>query len=121
LSSFAGQVGPMPPYHIYNLPKIISLASGIELDSDKLWEISSRNRNLVRAINARRGLRRRDEKPPADHWKKREPEKEQEVLSSYYEFKGWNKEGIPTKEKLDDLGLDYVSKDLLERGILKAD
>jgi len=121
LSSFAGQVGPRPPYHIYNLPKIISLASGIELESDKLWKISSRNRNLVRAINARRGLRRSDEKPPEDHWKKRDPEKEQETLSAYYEFKGWNKEGIPTKEKLDELGLDYVSKDLLERGILKSD
>lgn len=36
-----------------------------------------------------------------------------------YKFKGWNNEGIPTKETLDELGLDYASKDLELRGILK--
>lgn len=119
LSSFAGQLGPKPPFHIYNYPQFISLASGIELDSDKLWEIAKRNRNLVRAINVRRGLRRIDDKPPEDHWKKRNPEMEEKVLDAYYEFKGWNKAGIPTKKMLDELGLDYVSEDLIERGILR--
>ena len=40
------------------------------------------------------------------------------LLDAYYEFKGWNHEGIPTKKTLDELGLDYVSEDFLERGIL---
>ncbi len=118
LSSFTGQWGPKPPYHIYNLPNFISLASGVELDSDRLWEIAARNRNLIRAINVRRGLRRIDEKAPADHWKKRDPEMEQKMLDAYYEFKGWNADGIPTKKTLDKLGLDYVSEGLVERGIL---
>jgi hypothetical protein len=34
-------------------------------------------------------------------------------------MKGWNKEGIPTKESLHELGLDYVSEDFIQRGILK--
>ncbi len=119
LSSFTGQWGPKPPYHIYNLPKLISLASGLDLDPDKLWEIAKRNRNLIRAINVSRGLRRVDEKPPADHWKKRNPEMEQKMLDAYYEFKGWNQDGIPTKKTLDGLGLDYVSKEFIKRGILK--
>jgi hypothetical protein len=63
-------------------------------------------------------MRRKDEKPPADHWKKRFPELEKELLDAYYEFKGWNNDGIPTKETLDELGLEYVSKDFLQRGIL---
>jgi aldehyde:ferredoxin oxidoreductase len=118
LSSFRGQFGGRTPYHIYNLPVFISHASGIDLDSDGLWEIARRNRNLIRALNIRRGLRREDEKPPEDHWKKRDPEMETRLLDAYYEFKGWNKDGIPTKETLDALGLDFVSEDLLERGIL---
>ncbi len=118
LSSFRGQFGGSPPYHLYNLPKYIALASGIELDSEGLLEISRRNRNLVRALNIRRGLRRSDEKPPEDHWKKRDPEMEQKHLDAYYEFKGWTNDAIPTKETLDSLGLDYVSEDFINRGIL---
>jgi aldehyde:ferredoxin oxidoreductase len=119
VSSFRGQFGGRPPYHLYNLPNFISLATGMDLDSDALWTISARNRNLIRAINIRRGLRRADEAPPADHWKIRDPEMEQKHLDAYYEFKGWNHDGIPTKETLDKLGLDYVSEDFVQRGILR--
>ncbi len=73
---------------------------------------------MVRAINARRGLRRKDERPPADHWKKRFPEYESKLLDEYYKFKGWNNEGIPTKESLEELDLGYVAEDLERRGIL---
>lgn len=118
LSSFRGQFGGSPPYHLFNLPKFISLATGLDLDSDGLLEISRRNRNLIRALNVRRGLRRNVEKPPEDHWKKRDPEMEQKHLDAYYEFKGWTNDGIPTKEALDRLGLEYVSEDFIKRGIL---
>ena len=64
------------------------------------------------------GLRRKDERPPEDHWAVRNEEMEQKLLDDYYEFKGWNKEGIPTKETLDKLGLGYVSEDFMKRGIL---
>ena len=118
LSSFRGQFGGSPPYHLYNLPNFISLATGIELDSDKLLEIARRNRNLIRALNIRRGLRRADEKPPEDHWKIRDPEMEQKHLDAYYQFKGWTGDGIPTKDTLVELGLDYVSDDFVRRGLL---
>ncbi|MBW1721920.1 MAG: aldehyde dehydrogenase [Deltaproteobacteria bacterium] len=108
-----------PPYHIHNLPRIISSGTGFDMDEDGLWELVKRNRNLIRAVNVRRGLRRKDEKPPEDHWKKRFPELESKLLDEYYKFKGWNNDGIPTKETLDKLGLDYVAEDLIQRGILK--
>ncbi len=118
LSSFRGQFGGRPPYHIHNLPEYISHAAGIDIDSNELWQIAKRNRNLIRAINIRRGLRRSDEKPPEDHWKHRDPEMETKLLDAYYEFKGWTNDGVPTKQTLDELGLDYVSEDFLKRGIL---
>jgi benzoyl-CoA reductase subunit BamB len=107
-----------PPYHIHNLPKFISAGAGIDMDEAKLKLAAKRYRTLVRAINIRRGMRRKDEKPPDNHWKRRFPELEEELLDAYYEYKGWNSEGIPTRETLDGLGLNYVSKDLLKRGIL---
>jgi len=110
-----------PPYHIHNLPKFISAATGMDFDKDRLWNTARRIRNLLRAVNARRGLRRSDEKPPEDHWKKRFPDLEKKLLDTYYRFKGWNSEGIPTKETLDGLDLAYVAEDLLKRGILSED
>ncbi|MBU0742340.1 aldehyde dehydrogenase [bacterium] len=107
-----------PPFHIHNLPSLISAGSGLELDEDSLTRITKRNRDLVRALNIRRGMRRADEAPPADHWKRRFPELEENLLDTYYEFKGWNREGIPTGESLHDLDLDYVAEDFRRRGIL---
>ena len=109
-----------PPYHIHNYPKFISAGAGIDMDEETLSRAVKRYRTLVRAINIRRGMRREDEKPPEDHWKKRFPELEKELLDTYYKFKGWNEEGIPTKESLEELSLDYVSEDFLKRGILTA-
>ncbi len=108
-----------PPYHIHNLPVLISSATGIDMDETGLTQVFNRNRNLVRAINVRRGLRRADEKPPEDHWKKRFPELEEKLLDGYYKFKGWNNDGIPTKETLHELGMDYISEDFEQRGIIK--
>ena len=107
-----------PPYHIHNYPKFISAGAGIDMDEEKLTQAAKRYRTLVRAINIRRGMRRKDDRPPENHWKKRFPELEAELLDTYYHFKGWNKDGIPTKESLHELELDYVSNDFIQRGIL---
>lgn len=106
-----------PPYHIHNYPKIISATTGMDLDEAGLTQIYNRNRNLIRAINVRRGLRRIDENPPEDHWKRRFPELEEKLLDAYYKFKGWNNDGIPTKETLQALDLGYIAEDLEKRGI----
>jgi len=108
-----------PPYHIHNYPKLISAATGMDLDEAGLKKIVNRSRNLHRAFNNRRGMTRAEEHPPADHWKKRFPEIEEDLLSTYYRFKGWNQNGIPTREKLEELDLGYVAEDLEKRGILK--
>jgi hypothetical protein len=41
------------------------------------------------------------------------------LLDAYYEFKGWNRDGIPTRQTLHELDLDFVAEDFLERGILQ--
>ncbi len=118
VSSFRGQFGGTTGYHVWNMPKIITHTTGIEFDKDRLWECFQRNRNLVRALNNRLGLRRFMERPPEDHWAVRNEEYEQLLLTKYYDFKGWTFDGIPTKETLEKLSLGYVAEDLIKRGIL---
>jgi len=96
----------------------IELAVGVEVDKARLWKTFQRIRTLVRALNNRRGLRRRHERPPEDHWAVRNEAYEQELLGRYYAFKGWNGEGIPTRKTLERLDLGDVADDLERRGIL---
>ena len=117
VSSFRGQFGGDIAYHINNIPEFIALATGMEMDKEKLWKNFQRIRTLVRAINVRRGLRRKDERPPEDHWVVRDEKMEQKLLDDYYEFKGWNKDGVPTKQMLKKLSLDYVDNYFEENGI----
>ncbi|CAB1081124.1 Tungsten-containing aldehyde:ferredoxin oxidoreductase (EC [Olavius algarvensis Delta 1 endosymbiont] len=107
-----------PPYHIHNIPKFFTAGAGIEMDEDTLSKAAKRYRTLVRAFNIRTGMRRKDETVPEDHWKRRFPDLEKELLDTYYKFKGWNSEGIPTQESLQEMDLAYVSDDLIQRGIL---
>ena len=107
-----------PPYHIHNYPAFISAATGTDIDEAGLWQAATRTRTLLRAINVRRGMRRADDKPPENHWKKRFPELEAKLLDAYYKMKGWNSDGIPMKTFLHEMDLDYVGEDLEQRGIL---
>ena len=110
-----------PPYHVHNYPKLISAATGVDLDEAGVRQIVRRSRNLHRAFNMRRGLTRADEKPPQDHWKRRFPEHEELLLDTYYKYKGWNLDGVPTRKTLDELDLGYVADELEQREILKND
>ncbi len=106
-----------PPYHIHNYPEFITAATGLKMDKDQLWQTATRNRTLMRALNVRRGMRRSDDKPPEDHWKKRFPDLEKQLLDQYYKLKGFNDQGIPTRESLQALELDYVAEEFEQKGI----
>lgn len=111
LSSFVHK----PPYHFHNFPEFISAATGMDISEDELSQVATRNRTLLRAINVRRGMRRSDEK--ANHWKHRFPELETQLHDAYYKLKGFNSQGIPTKEALEKLDLAHVAEDFEQRGI----
>jgi aldehyde:ferredoxin oxidoreductase len=79
-------------------------------------EIGERIYNLERLILTREGIRRKDDMLPPRIMKEKLPEgpakgqvltKEMyEVeLDEYYEAREWDREGLPTPEKIDNLGL----------------
>jgi aldehyde:ferredoxin oxidoreductase len=107
-------------YHWSTLAKIVPLLTGFEINENELKVIGERIVNLARAFNVREGIHRKD-----DYWPERffnEPlpdaaskgqvldrEKFDEMLNEYYALRGWDKDGIPGKERLEKLGLEYVN------------
>jgi benzoyl-CoA reductase subunit BamB len=106
-----------PPYHIHNYPEFVTAATGIKMSKDDVWQSATRTRTLMRALNVRRGLTRADDKPPEDHWRKRFPDLEKQLLDQYYKLKGFNEHGIPTKESLHELEMDFVAEEFELKGI----
>jgi aldehyde:ferredoxin oxidoreductase len=99
--------------------KFLYAATGIkEFDAQKLLLIGERIFNLERAINAREGIDGSQDKMPERITKETVPRgdspargqifEEEILLKDYYEKRGWNEKGIPTKEKLKELNLEEV-------------
>lgn len=103
---------------------LINLVTGMGLNLHELELIGERIYNLERAFNVRCGIRRKDDWMPDRILNEpltvgpskgvgASPEILNKLLDEYYELRGWQKEtGIPTKEKLTELGLEGVAKDL---------
>ncbi|MFX1502730.1 MAG: aldehyde ferredoxin oxidoreductase family protein [Promethearchaeota archaeon] len=95
---------------------LISKLFGYEFTASDFRKTGERIFNLSRIYNIREGLTRVDDTLPARLLEEPLPEgpaKGQTVnldvlLDSYYEFRGWDKNGIPTKEKLKELELDWA-------------
>jgi len=71
---------------------------------------------MLRPIRALYYLHRQTQQ---SHWKHRFPEYEEQLLTTYYNYKGWNYDGVPTRERLEELDLAYVADELEKRGVLK--
>jgi aldehyde:ferredoxin oxidoreductase len=99
---------------------LINAACGLEWTIEEMMKAGERGWNLKRAINNRMGLRCANDKLPKALL---EPFPDggsagfvpdfEGMLSAYYETRGWDMEtGKPLREKLIELGLENVSKDL---------
>jgi aldehyde:ferredoxin oxidoreductase len=82
--------------------------------------IGERALNLTRLFNIREGFTRRDDTLPPRLFNQpasRGPSKGQVVdkaafekmLDEYYQCMGWDNNGVPTEEKLKELGIEKIS------------
>jgi aldehyde:ferredoxin oxidoreductase len=100
--------------------RLFSSATGMDMDEASLDRLGERIFNLERAIAVREGRRREIDEELADYFRRPDYqgismdwERFRSLLSEYYELRGWNVEtGIPTKGKLEELGLEDVAKEL---------
>jgi aldehyde:ferredoxin oxidoreductase len=96
---------------------LLGAATGWGPSTEELCTIGERIVNLERVFNVREGVSRKDdtlpyrvihdEIPEGPHKGHRIPnEKVETLLDSYYLLRGWDVNGIPSKEKLRQLGLE---------------
>jgi len=108
--------------------ELYSACTGWETTPEEMRRTGDRIFHLIKAYNVREGLTRKDDEWPARFYE--EPiadgvakgtvlsrEKMEGLLDEYYELRGWDKtKGVPTREKLVELGLDYVADELSRLG-----
>ncbi len=102
------------------LAELVSSLTGWDISEQELLDIGERVYNLQRMINVREGVRRADDQLPERACQipefgqyssvaECEIRNYEQMLDEYYEARGWSKEtGIPTKEKLQQLGLESI-------------
>lgn len=102
------------------LCEALNATTGLHFTVDELMVIGERANNLCRCFNAREGMTRKDDYLPPRFVEESLPDgpsqgqrisqKElEEMLDNYYELRGWDKQrGNPTKEKLEELGLEFA-------------
>lgn len=94
--------------------------TGRQLSAVKEREVANRIWTLIRLYNMREGITRKDDDLP--HKFRNEPlpsgvaegctgfvsdEDLEASLDAYYRFRGWDSNGVPTKETIAQLGLDW--------------
>ena len=89
--------------------------------ADYLWHVGEKVYNLERCFNIREGFSRKDDTLPKRMYTEplqggmRDGEiirKPDVIIDEYYGARGWDSNGIPTKETLARLGLKEVDKDI---------
>ena len=99
--------------YIHNYGSILRAATGIPYSDDELMKAGERINNLERLFNLKAGFTRKDDTLPPRFLKEpipAGPSKGEvcdldQMLPLYYKLRGWDKEGVPTKETLKELGL----------------
>ncbi len=96
-----------------NIVDWYNLITGRQADIGELMEVGERIFTLKRLFNTRLGISRKDDfLPPRflTHNRTGEGITTQlppmgQLLADYYQYRGWSEEGLPTTEKLEQLGL----------------
>jgi aldehyde:ferredoxin oxidoreductase len=95
-------------------------ATGWKYDATEIMKVGERIYNLERVFNIREGFKGREEdtvpprfleEPIPEGPKKGNLFRLNEMLDEYYEIRGW-KDGVPTKKKLNSLGLKKASQEI---------
>ncbi|NMC07573.1 MAG: aldehyde:ferredoxin oxidoreductase, partial [Candidatus Lokiarchaeota archaeon] len=101
------------------MAQVYEYVTGIPLNGKQMNKIGERIVNLSKCFNIREGWKRDDDTMPERFFS--EPQTKgpakgvvidrkgfETCKDAYYKLRGWDEKGIPTKEKLKDLGLDFV-------------
>jgi aldehyde:ferredoxin oxidoreductase len=107
------------PYSFAQMAELTSAVTGYETSITELIRVSERILTMFRVFNMREGFTAADDKLPARCFEptlggplsdKPLDREEMEVAKRYYyHLMGWDESGIPSNEKLKELGIDYFA------------
>jgi len=108
------------------LAKLVNMATESNVDSDELKKAGERIYNLGRIFNVMAGFRSKEDTLPERLFTDPLPEGPakgqvlprkgfEAALSEYYRLRGWNEEGIPSKERLEEVGVDKEAIDKFDK------
>jgi aldehyde:ferredoxin oxidoreductase len=101
---------------------LVNGATGHSYDYESISKFGQRVDTLTRLFNIREGFSRADDTVPPKFWRaqttgKAEGQKAfidqddfEKSLDKYFKLRGWNSDGVPTKETIDELGLSELTK-----------
>jgi aldehyde:ferredoxin oxidoreductase len=114
-----------PAWQLYDPNQLVTMARAVTGWDLSLWElmkVGERRVNLMRAFNAREGFTREHDVLPPKLAKPRQggpsdgvfidPADLEAAKDAYYAMCGWDANGVPTRNKLEELGLDWVADEL---------
>ncbi len=106
------------------IAELLTGVMGFDYTEEDTWRMGEKLVNICRMYNVREGFSRKDDTLPERV--KYEPipsglskgavttqEELDFMLDEYYEARSWTVDGIPTSEKLEELGLSFAIKDLV--------
>ena len=104
------------PMSLDDMAEMFSAATGLERTADHLREAGERICNLERQFNLREGFTKEDDTLPTRLLEEPVAAGPSEgftanlapMLQEYYQFRGWDENGVPRLEKLAELGLDQL-------------
>ncbi|MBA7512514.1 hypothetical protein ES705_04519 [subsurface metagenome] len=105
------------PYDVNQTVDILSAVTGWKTSTTEMLRVAERTMTMARLFNIREGLSAADDKLPNRFFQPKrngvlstkfyDPEQLEKAKSYYYTLMGWDaKTGIPTPEKLQELGIE---------------
>jgi len=109
------------PYFVEHLPDILTAVTGWRTGIVEMLRVAERALALARMFNIREGFTAADDRLPKRFFQPKrdgvlstksfDPEQLERAKSYYYTIMGWDaKTGIPTPEKLEELGIEWAAK-----------
>jgi len=108
------------PWDYVDIPEIVRAVTGWYTSSWELMKVGERITTMARVFNIREGFKRENDCLPERFFQPHtsgalsetaiKPEDFKSAIINYYKMIGWNEDGIPTKSKLEELDIDWVSQ-----------
>jgi len=107
------------PWNYIQKTDIVRAVTGWNTTAWELMKVGERVTTMARVFNIREGFKKEDDWLPERFFHPQtsgalsdtavNPEKLREARSIYYEMMGWDENGVPTKAKLEELDIGWVT------------